>query len=112
MSRLTHPRRWAVQSKRNKLAPMTEDGITPDEARSAVHAIVMQTGCTLERVHEYDPRSDRFQVVARREVDNKLMDVEIPGETVARVVRAGRLMAGRGLKALKRPSELRRPSGQ
>lgn len=108
MSRLTQARRWAAQSKRKQLAKMTEHVITPDEAREALTAIVLQTGHVLERLYEYNPRTDRFHAVARS-ADGKLIDVTVPGETVAKTVAVARSLAGQ--KQLIRPSERRAVGG-
>lgn len=116
MSRFTHQRRWAAQSRRKRVAPMTENSITPDEAREALTAICLQPGCVLERVNEYDPRKDVFRCEARREVDGKLIEILVRGETVARTVKRAREMASTFGKPLLRPSEVdallkRKPRG-
>ena len=87
---------------------MTEYGITPDEARSALTAIVLQTGHVLESVEGYDSRRDRFSVVARS-ADGKLADLTVYGETVAKTVRISRILRGSD-KPLMRPSEKRAAS--
>lgn len=102
MSRFTGQRRWSVIAKKQKLAAMTEHAITPDEARTALLAIVLQAGRVFERMSGYDFSTDRFSVVCRNQ-DGKLEDVTVFGETVAKVVFALRTMVG--AKQLKRPSE-------
>jgi hypothetical protein len=89
MSRQTQGRRWSTLLRRKKAALMTENGITPEEARTAVNAIVLQTGHTVERVSGYEPKSDTFTVCVR-DSDKKLSDMVIYGETVARTVKAAR----------------------
>jgi hypothetical protein len=107
VSRFTNPRRWAAQAKRKKFAAMTENAITPDEAYAAMNAIVLQTGHELERVYDYDYRKDVFRVVARS-TENKLIDILVRGETVAKTVAAARTLAG--VKKLLLPSDLVTPA--
>lgn len=83
---------------------MTEYTVTPEEAREAVQAIVHQTGHVLERVTDYSPNVDCFKVEARDINSNKLIEITIYGETVAKVVFAARTMSGQH-KGLKRPHE-------
>lgn len=105
MSRLTQARRWSAGKKRSKAPAMTEHSITPEEAREALLAIVLQLGHSIERVYDYDPRGDKFRVVCRN-ADGKLIDCTVYGETVAKVVFAARAMTGN--VRLVRPSELAR----
>jgi hypothetical protein len=110
MSRLTQARRWASKHKLRKLAAMTEGDITPEEARAAVTAVLQQVGCMLVRVNEYDMKLDRFRCTCQRISDGKYIDSTIPGETVARVVLASRIIARTGgtetkRKPLVRPSD-------
>jgi predicted kinase len=84
---------------------MTENAITPDEAREAVGAIVIQTGHVMERLHDYCPKKDRF-IIEARNTEGKLIQITVYGETVARVVAMARNLAGTLGKPLLRPSEV------
>jgi hypothetical protein len=108
MSRYTQGRRWSVSERRRGAGPMTEHGVTPDEARSAMAAIVLQTGHQLERVEGYEPRSDRFTVAARS-ADGRLVELTVYGETVAKTVHVSRVLRGANTP-LRRPSEMRAAS--
>lgn len=111
MSRLTQARRWAVQEQRRGAAPMTEHSITPEEARTGLEAIVMQMGCQMmpdnvdgkpmQPMVNYDPRTDQFKVLARRTEDGKKVELTVYGETVAKTVRAARMIRGT-IKPLRR----------
>lgn len=80
---------------------MTENGITPDEAREALIVILQQVGVITDRVLDYCPRRDRFLVEGRRcEYDaagnltgSKLEQCTVYGETVAKVVKKARELA-------------------
>jgi hypothetical protein len=104
VSRLTQARRWSVQEQRRGAAPMTENAITPEEARTALEAVVMQLGRSIvpdnvrgrpmQPAVNYDPRSDRFTVLARRTSDGVLEELTVYGETVAKTVMAARMLRG------------------
>ena len=95
------PRRWVKFSKRVKA--FVREKISPEEARTAVAAILVGNGLRLEQVREYDERKDEFVLLVRL-ADGKMDDAYMTGEAVAQTVIAARAMAGmRG--GLKRPSE-------
>lgn len=109
MGRFTNPRRWAAFAKRKRMPGMTESDITPDEARVALTVILLKAGAVLERVTDYDPAKDWFAVVGRRsrqpgEAYGKLLDCYVPGETVAKVVVAARILGG--AKVLRRKPDI------
>jgi hypothetical protein len=104
MSRLTQARRWHTGEQRRKAPAMTENGVLPDEARSAMLAIVLQTGHVLERVEGYDYQTDRFTIAAR-DHEGKLKELTVYGETVARVVKVARTLKGK-------PNGLTRPGNK
>jgi hypothetical protein len=85
---------------------MTEHSVTPDEARTALTAILLQTGHKVVRVLDYNPNSDRFKVEAVSADTGKAIECTVYGETVAKTVHAVRAMIGTH-KALIRPSDFR-----
>ncbi len=103
MSQFTQARRWAVLEKYQGRS-VGEHAIKPDEARTALLAILAQLGLTLEEITEYDPRGERFHCEARDQ-DGALHYVLVRDERVGQVVLAARLMSG-SHKPLLRPSEL------
>lgn len=108
MSRFTQPRRMAALHKHMRRGQISEFDITPDEARTALYAILAESGFIYEEMLEhYDPRRDEFRIEGRNPNDQKLYECWVPGENVGRVVRAMRQLAGTGSKRLMRPSEIK-----
>ncbi len=87
-------RRWAADWTKRKKPFMTEHGVSPNEAGTALVACLLSLGLLLSEVQEYDYRKDKFRVLAYRQADGKLLDCDIPGETVARTVVAARVLGG------------------
>jgi hypothetical protein len=121
MSRFTPQRRWAAQQKRKRVALMTENGITPDEAREALTAIMLQAGVVVEKILDYCPLRDRFIVEGRRDwfydadgnlAGGKLVQCTVYGETVAKTVKKARDLAGTLGKPLIRPSDAAQMAAQ
>jgi hypothetical protein len=98
------PRRWASVFLKHR-PDMTELYVTPDEARTALIAALSEVGVRLDKVLEYDPRTDRFTCLCIRYSDGKRVDCELPGETVAKIVRVARTM-WKMPKGLVRPSDI------
>lgn len=99
------PRRWSTKAKKDRIGEMTDKGISPEEARTALMAVVLQMLHTLEDVHDYDPRGDVFYLHTRDAL-GKRHETEIRGELVGKVVAAARAL--RATEKLKRPSEVLR----
>ena len=103
-------RRWAVSRNKRNLAKMTENSVTADEAEAALNALMPQLGLCLSEVQEYNPFSDKFKILAWKDDGStelvksagKLVEVEIPGETIAKLVKT--------VRSLRRVAELRRKS--
>lgn len=112
MSRLTQARRWAIQEQHKGAAAMTEEAITPEEARTALEVLAMKRGIQLMPDNvagrpvappiSYDPKTDRFSVVGRSIADGKKREIWFPGGIVAGAVDYARLLAGRPGKQLHR----------
>lgn len=94
-------RRWMMDKRRHP-KQMTEGNITPDEARTAVQAMLVEAGALLREVLEYDPHKDRFIVSGQSEESGKIELYSVPGESVAEIVMAARMISGM-------PSGLMRP---
>lgn len=94
MSRFTQSRRWAVDHRRDRRGQISENDITPEEARAALHAVCIQCGHVFEDLLEYDPARDVFRLEARDQ-DGALRDMKVPGGVVAQVVVAARLLSAR-----------------
>lgn len=106
MSRFTQSRRWAVQHAKHRRGQITERNITPEEARVALHACVLECGFVFEELLEYCPRRDKFQVEARNQ-DGKLFHLTVPGGVVETVVIAARALSGGGTdRPMRRKYEL------
>lgn len=90
---------------------MTENAVTPEEARTALTAILLQTGNKVVRVLDYNPNIDKFKVEAINAASGRVMECTVMGETVAKTVAATRLLIGTS-KALIRPSELAEKNAQ
>lgn len=88
------PRRWAKDWNRRKAPALTENAVTPNEASTALVACLLTRGLLVSKVLEYDYRKDRFHLICYRREDGRLVDVEMPGETVARTVAACRILGG------------------
>lgn len=94
------PRRWARLVRESRV--LTERRIKPDEARTALLALLAQLGWRLDLIREYDARLDRF-VLLIRDALGKQMDAYVPGEKLAQVVDVARMLVG---GRLVRPSEV------
>lgn len=99
------PRRWVMYCKRSKA--LSERKIKPDEARTALLAILVQLGFRLDLVREYDQRRDIFALLARN-ADGVQKDVVVAADLVADLVTTSRALAGMP-EGLMRPSEVQRP---
>jgi len=97
------PRRWSMLCKKSKA--LKQRDIRPDEARTAVLAILTGVGMRLDLIREYDERLDEFAMLVR-DSDGVQDDCWITGEAVAQAVVAARMMAGTP-RGLVRPSELK-----
>lgn len=101
---------------------MTEDAVTPEEARTALEAIAKQLGVQLmpdnvngramQPAINYDARADHFVVIGRSIADGKKRELTVYGETVAKAVRVARALRGTPGKALRRRSVKERRARQ
>ena len=105
-------RRWSRGQRRDASGKVTSLGVTPEESRIALLAIVQQMGARVYSVEEYDALKDLWTVNVsiwnETEEKEKYKEIQIRGELVVETVRAMRLLAGvpAGAK-LMRPSEIR-----
>lgn len=100
-NKFTQMRRWAMRDKRKDGRQIAEGDITPDEARMAVHSMMIELGHQVYDLQEYDRRADVFRLLTRSDT-GKLLEVKIAGERVAQVVHLTRILGGNGNKKLPR----------
>lgn len=105
-SPFVQPRRWAVDHIRRRCGQIAEQAITPQEARTALLATMLQAGFKLKRLISYDQNKDLFITKGEDPNTGREHDVNVPGAVVAKVVLEMRRQGGTFDKSLLRPSEI------